>query len=536
MKLSDLDKALQTYIVQPADFETWASVLEERVVPWIREQANKALWDMVLFVSQRMGVVKPKLSRGKFAQLVIVACPSLRGESPESLKASMEKLKGFSARRKRDFKSLPDTEECRELRRLYEKVAELLRLDGNAIVLNKQPDGSVASRMETTLRKILQENEHAPYNRMRIGRIYKHDEEHRIQPSLSLETYSSDTFLQQERPSFVLAYECMDRQVTRDDVRRLWYDYSTFHGVKLVIVSSVGFTTEVISSAGNNNIGLIRIQPDGELSPVLPRSMNDYLIRDRQMQELAGGKMEGQLLIHDFSRFHSLGVWLKTMGFTIAPHSTPRVPYHTEAEIIQITDRLHSKLWLHREFEVRGMDKLAAEEHLAIQWGYLPEGQQGRIDTGKGEITLNFSIRNDAHLSRFTLAHELGHYYLHAKVLKEYFSSFGETDHSLNGKYDEGDDMRWLEYQANLFASNLLMPEHHVRTLADRIFDERERRIGYLWYDDQPVNRSRYNYVIGNMSAAMNVSKAAVKLRMKKLGLLREGTTSKRVREILKKR
>ena len=87
MKLSDLDKDLQAYIVQPADFEAWAAAMEERVVPWIRERGNKALWDMVLFVSQRMGIVKEKLAREDFARLVIRVCPSLQGEKPETLRA-----------------------------------------------------------------------------------------------------------------------------------------------------------------------------------------------------------------------------------------------------------------------------------------------------------------------------------------------------------------------------------------------------------------------------------------------------------------
>lgn len=530
MKLSSLDKDLQEFIVQPADFETWAAAMEERVVPWIRERGNKALWDMVLFVSQRRGIVKEKLSRGKFARLVVVACPSLKGESPESLKANMEKLKGFSARRKRDFDRMPDTAECRELRRLYAEVEGLLMTDGNMIASNQQDINSLARRLEATLRKTLHEDVHAPCSRMRISRLYHRDKEHSIQPSLSLETYTSDAFLKQEKPSFVMAYECVDRRVTRDDVRRLWYDYSVFHGVKLVIVSPVGFATDVISSAGSNGIGLIRVQPDGELLPILPRSMNDYFIYERQRRALAGGELDSQLLIHDFGGFHSLGTWLKRMGFAIERQNVPRVPYHPETEIIQLTDSLHCRLWLHREFEVRGMDKLAEEEHISIKWSSLPEGQLGRLDLGERSIIINNSIRNDDHRIRFTLAHELGHYFLHADALKEHFTSFGETDLSLSGKYDEGDDMRWLEYQANLFASTLLMPKAHVLKLADRLFDERERRMGYLWYDDQPVNWKRYNYVIGNMSAALNVSKAAVRLRMKKLGLLRDESSSKQVR------
>lgn len=534
MLFSELDKRLQGYIVQADDFEAWAAVLEERVIPWIRKQGNKALWDMVLFVSQRMGIVKEKLSRVDFARLVIRVCPSLQGEKPETLRASMEKMKGFTSKRKKDFERMPDNAECRELRRLYAEIEKLLKAVGKTKVSETDNDDSLASRLEATLRQTLHEEPHAPCSRLRLRRLYRQDAEHSIQPVLSLETYTSDEFLLQQKPSFVLAYECVDRQVTRDDVRLLWYHYSAFRYVKLVIVSSAGFAWDVIRSADSNSVGLIRVTSTGTLEPVLPRSMNDYFVRERQMQALAGEEMEGQLLIHDNLGFHSLGTWLKSLGFSVERRSLPRVPYHPDTEIIRRVNSLHSQLWLLHEFEVRGMDRVAEGAGISIKWGRLPEGQLGRLDLRDQSITLNISIKNDEHRLRFTLAHELGHYFLHADDLKEHFTSFGETDTSLSGKYDNGDEMRWIEYQANFFASVLLMPENHVFKLASRVFDERELHDGYLWYDDQPRSWARYNYIVSHLSAAMNVSKTAVRLRMKKLGLLREESTSKRLREIIK--
>ena len=93
--------------------------------------------------------------------------------------------------------------------------------------------------------------------------------------------------------------------------------------------------------------------------------------------------------------------------------------------------------------------------------------------------------------------------------------------------------MHWLEYQANLFASVMLMPKLSMGLLARRLFNERERSFGYLWYDDQKENWQRCNDVIRQMSEALNVSKAAVRLRLKKLGLLREDSSSKRLCEIM---
>ena len=60
---------------QPVEVSHWISVIECRIGPWIKEQGNKALWDVVLFTSQRQGIIKKPLSRLKFAKLLVELCP-----------------------------------------------------------------------------------------------------------------------------------------------------------------------------------------------------------------------------------------------------------------------------------------------------------------------------------------------------------------------------------------------------------------------------------------------------------------------------
>lgn len=87
---------------------------------------------------------------------------------------------------------------------------------------------------------------------------------------------------------------------------------------------------------------------------------------------------------------------------------------------------------------------------------------------------------------RFTLAHELGHYFLH----KEKNINFIDTT------FFRSNDMTSVEYIANEFAARLLMPEDIVRKLID---------------NEQIKN-------IGTLAEKFNVSSAAMKYRVLSLG------------------
>jgi Zn-dependent peptidase ImmA (M78 family) len=67
---------------------------------------------------------------------------------------------------------------------------------------------------------------------------------------------------------------------------------------------------------------------------------------------------------------------------------------------------------------------------------------------GPGDFVIHLPRVTSARRDRFTLAHELGHYFLHYRVPKlDGPESFGRGDRNL------------LETQANVFASSILMPE-----------------------------------------------------------------------------
>ena len=108
------------------------------------------------------------------------------------------------------------------------------------------------------------------------------------------------------------------------------------------------------------------------------------------------------------------------------------------------------------------------------------------------DSTISICVNKKHHLNRkrFTVAHELGHYFLHANRLRE-----GIIDGILNR--DGATDP--IEFEANDFGANLLMPED--------LFKQ-------LW--------NKEDCSIGDMALIFLVSESAIITRAKFLGIAKE--------------
>jgi len=74
--------------------------------------------------------------------------------------------------------------------------------------------------------------------------------------------------------------------------------------------------------------------------------------------------------------------------------------------------------------------------------------------------------------ARLTIAHEIGHFFLHGDIFKKLNINSVETLNNLVNQVED-DDYRWLEYQAYSFASQVLVPKR-------LLFNEIEKRIGKI--------------------------------------------------------
>ncbi len=133
-------------------------------------------------------------------------------------------------------------------------------------------------------------------------------------------------------------------------------------------------------------------------------------------------------------------------------------------------------------------DLISTFSDIEIEYKDMDSADSGSLsyDKKKCKWIMCVNRKHNIKRQRFTMAHELGHYILH----KEKNVEFVDTTFFRNSEKDA------VEYNANEFASRLLMPESEVRTLIDV---------------DGVKN-------IGNLAEKFNVSAAAMKYRVISLG------------------
>ena len=127
--------------------------------------------------------------------------------------------------------------------------------------------------------------------------------------------------------------------------------------------------------------------------------------------------------------------------------------------------------------------------------------------------------------ARFTLAHELGHYQLgHGQYMRAEVCEADDLEQDDAGDLSTSDIAR-LEWQANCYASCILMPRAAFTAAFRMCLVEsgiKDRGFGQLYLDQQPCNVRAFYTVASELGLQFRVSKTAVRLRLAQLGLLVE--------------
>lgn len=156
----------------------------------------------------------------------------------------------------------------------------------------------------------------------------------------------------------------------------------------------------------------------------------------------------------------------------------------------------------------------------------------GYYDAEKNEIILNSSIK-DSVREPFVAAHEIGHFMLHRnlRVNKTRYNNFKDTSFSLfKQSYTLNNPKNWIEWQANCFASALLMPQFSIQAIL--IIVQKKlgiSKVGSIYLDDQACNRRDFNEILERMAAHFNVSKTNIEYRLNDLGLIVRPKNTKEV-------
>ncbi len=128
----------------------------------------------------------------------------------------------------------------------------------------------------------------------------------------------------------------------------------------------------------------------------------------------------------------------------------------------------------------------------------------------------------DSNRERFTLGHEIGHFCLsHDRYLRS--ETIVERDLFVDRENKDVFNYERLEFQANSFSSNIILPSHVFLAeiaVARTKLDIRDRGHGYIFVDDQPCNFQPFEELLVNISQYFEVSKQAIEIKLKQMGLL----------------
>ena len=164
----------------------------------------------------------------------------------------------------------------------------------------------------------------------------------------------------------------------------------------------------------------------------------------------------------------------------------------------KITDRVEELL---KQFNIRRapvpVEKIARKLGLLLTSLPADDEISGAIVRKNGHVIIAVNPAHHVNRQRFTIGHELGHYFLHEGLEPHVDQDFRVAWRNA----DSSKAINWTEIQANRFAAELLMPTRFLQSDLDALDRIDKRTVALL----------ATKYV---------VSPEAMKIRLSQLGIL----------------
>ncbi|WP_333676695.1 ImmA/IrrE family metallo-endopeptidase [Dyella sp.] len=363
----------------------------------------------------------------------------------------------------------------------------------------------------------------------------------------------------QRKYSFLILIECKNYRgaVPVGEIEEFHAKLQQVAGsnVKGVFASSNSFQEGTRNFARSNGYGLMRCFKGDEFNWDLPRSPSASLGFGLSSQiDVEKGLSNESFKSHVFDLYFQFGsllsnsLWeffcaifksdtdlFENIKASISPLDEPPklVPFvdiqdieEVSSDVLKRVDYKGGKVPLEiiceNEKEVSGLTVVRMEKSEDSSQSLL-----GTINFKRREINIYEQDADYKPRERFTLAHELGHHFLgHEKYMRSELRRAEDSDDDLTQM--ERSDLDRLEWQANQFASFLLMPKEAFTKSFYRELEERgirDRGYGPLYLDNQSCNIKDFQMVAMALMKEYGVSKTAVRLRLERLGLLTDART-----------
>lgn len=339
-----------------------------------------------------------------------------------------------------------------------------------------------------------------------------------LNPDITIEVYSNSN---KETWSNLLVVECknhgrkIDNSIYREFVGNL-SDYPR-SGVRGIMVSSAGFTQQVITLAQSDNIALVVLSEQSDWETIIWRKINSFEQHQFGHKVLTGEASTSYPIVYSGNSFVTVSDLLQECGIPMS--KALHIPFMEDNVICKkVEDILQNTKYLVNENFIDRCFSLIAPNY-KFDFVEMQEDCLGKCDFKEHVITINSSLSK--HRQNFTIAHELGHIALHSSIVENLFS-IEDRESDKNTIISKSIYGR-MEYQANTFASYLLMPNIPFMAEVNKLFKENWITTGRLYHDYQPCNIRDCNVVVGALSSKFNVSQEAVIVRLKRANLYIEG-------------
>ena len=339
-----------------------------------------------------------------------------------------------------------------------------------------------------------------------------------LNPDITIEVYSNSN---KETWSNLLVVECknhgrkIDNSIYREFVGNL-SDYPR-SGVRGIMVSSAGFTQQVITLAQSDNIALVVLSEQSDWETIIWRKINSFEQHQFGHKVLTGEASTSYPIVYSGNSFVTVSDLLQECGIPMS--KALHIPFMEDNVICKkVEDILQNTKYLIKENFIDCCFSLIAPNY-KFDFVEIQEDCLGKCDFKEHVITINSSLSK--HRQNFTIAHELGHIALHSSIVENLFS-IEDRESDKNTIISKSIYGR-MEYQANTFASYLLMPNIPFMAEVNKLFKENWITTGRLYHDYQPCNIRDCNVVVGALSSKFNVSQEAVIVRLKRANLYIEG-------------
>ena len=318
--------------------------------------------------------------------------------------------------------------------------------------------------------------------------------------------------------SMIYIIECKSystKKVPIGDLNKFAYDVNDVAQLngKAVFITSSSYTDTALTTAKNTGMMLIQVEENNSMSILLQKRNRLKSIEQDKQQSKQFEKFIKNIFkpvkVQGLKKLNSMQIEKKAAEFLIDfnPYILTNYEGYDFDELIQHLEEKLSIMVIYKNLNCSDDDIFAL----------------GNYNNQEKVISIDLSIRGSKRMG-FVLAHEIGHAVLHGdiRINNELYYEFSDSEYDLvSDKHLLTNYKHWIEWQANKFASQILVPslclKYHL------VFKQLELGIskyGHIYLDNQPINRKDFGEIMNYLTFQFNTTKTTIEIRLQELNMI----------------